>query len=223
MHRNKLGIFVRTPLAGAVKTRLVPPLSPAAARDLYVAFLRDLFERVHQAKVLPTVFYSGEPTDELRALVPPRWPLVAQRGADLGARMAAAFDDLLAAGGSRAVLIGSDSPDLPLAHLRHAFQRLKNRDVVLGPAMDGGYYLIGLRARAPRLFEGIAWGEAGVFADTVERIQREQLSFSLLPLWYDVDDPASIALLRALCAARRASGGLRLPHTEAALGPGSRA
>jgi glycosyltransferase A (GT-A) superfamily protein (DUF2064 family) len=80
--------------------------------------------------------------------------------------------------------------------------------------VDGGYYLIGLRAPAPRLFEGIAWGEPTVFADTVERIKREGLTFSLLPVWYDVDDPASLAFLRTLCAARRASGGLRLPHTE---------
>jgi rSAM/selenodomain-associated transferase 1 len=214
MHKNKLGIFVRTPMAGEVKTRLVPPLSPDAASDLYTAFLRDLFERMAQAKVRPTVFYAGESSRELESSVPEGWPMVAQRGPDLGARMAAAFDTLLAEPGSRAVLIGSDSPDLPLAHLKRGFQKLKHRDVVLGPAADGGYYLIGLRAPAPRLFEGVRWGESTVLAETVERIAREGLTLSLLPVWYDVDDAASLSLLRALCAARRASGGLCLAHTE---------
>jgi hypothetical protein len=219
MHKNRLGIFVRSPVAGEVKTRLVPPLAPEAARELYVAMLRDLFDRIQQAKVLPTVFYSGERKADLESLVPPRWQVTAQRGEDLGARMAAAFEDLLAGGDTRAVLIGSDSPDLPLAHIRHAFQKLKHRDVVLGPAVDGGYYLIGLRTPAPRLFPGIPWGERTVLAETVERVAREKLTLALLPVWYDVDDPDSLELLRALCAARRTSGGLRLPHTERALGP----
>ena len=203
---------------GEVKTRLVPPLTPERARDLYVAFMGDLFERLPQAKVAPTIFYSGDRVDEFTPLLPRPWPAIAQRGSDLGERMTAAFDQLLAEPGSRAVIIGSDSPDLPLTHLRHAFQKLKHRDVVLGPATDGGYYLIGLRAPMPRLFEGIAWGEASVFADTVERIKRGGLTLSMLPVWYDVDDGESLELLRSLCVARRAAGGLRLSRTERALG-----
>jgi len=217
MSKNKLGVFVRNPVTGGVKTRLVPPLTAEAARSLYAAFLRDLFARLPQAKVRPTIFYSGERSEDLTGLVPEPWPLVAQRGADLGARMAEAFAHLLTEPGSRAVLIGSDSPDLPISHLKRAFQKLKHRDVVLGPAVDGGYYLIGLRAGAPRLFEGIVWGSSSVFASTVERIRSEGLSLGLLPAWYDVDDAASLEFLRAMCAARSAAGGLRLPNTERAL------
>lgn len=217
MHKNKLGIFVRTPVAGEVKTRLVPPLSPEGARDLYTAFLGDLFERLGRSGWAPVVFYSGDSPGDLPALMPRPWPLVAQRGETLGERMAAAFGHLLGTPGGRAALIGSDSPDLPLGHLKTAFQKLKHRDVVLGPATDGGYYLIGLRAPAPALFEGIAWGTAGVFASTVETVGREGLTLSLLPPWYDVDDADSLAFLRAMCAARRASGGLRLPRTERVL------
>jgi hypothetical protein len=217
MHKNKLGIFVRPPVAGQVKTRLVPPLTPDQARDLYAAFLGDLFERLHRAGVAPTIFYSGDDAGDLPALMPRPWPLVAQRGETLGERMAVALGLLLDTPGARAALIGSDSPDLPLGHLKTAFQKLKHRDVVLGPAMDGGYWLVGLRAPAPALFDGIPWGTASVFADTVERVRRESLTLSLLPPWYDVDDAASLSFLRAMCAARRAAGGLRLPRTERAL------
>ena len=209
---------MRSPVAGEVKTRLVPPLDPASARDLYVAFLADLFPRVREAKFIPTIFYSGERTAELEAVVPSRWPLVPQAGADLGARLAAAFDHLLEPPGARAVVIGSDSPDLPVTHLARAFQKLKHRDVVLGPAVDGGYYLVGLRARAPSLFAGIPWGTRTVLADTVDAADREGLSLSLLPLWYDVDDADGLELLEGLCRARRASGATLLPETERLLG-----
>lgn len=202
------------PLVGQVKTRLMPPLSAEEACELYRAFLGDLFERIQQAKVSPTVFYAGEPADAFSTLLPRPWPLVAQSGHDLGARMAAAFNHLLAGHSDRAVIIGSDSPDLPLPFLRRAFQRLKHRDVVIGPALDGGYYLIGLRAPAPALFEGIVWGSDRVLSQTMEIIAREKLSLSTLPPWYDVDDVQSLELLRALCAARRLGGGVRLPRTE---------
>jgi hypothetical protein len=116
------------------------------------------------------------------------------------------------------VLIGSDSPDLPLPYLKRAFQRLKHRDVVIGPALDGGYYLIGLRAPTPALFEGIEWGSKRVLSQTTKIIAHEKLSVSLLPPWYDVDDAQSLELLRALCAARKLGGGVRLPRTEQLLG-----
>lgn len=215
--RNQLGIMARVPVAGRVKTRMAPGLSPGAASELYRAFLGDLFERLESARVHPTIFYDGSPRESLEALLPRPWPLVEQPEGDLGARMVAAFQHLLARPGNRAVLIGSDSPDLPLIHLRHAFQRLKHRDVVIGPALDGGYYLIGLRSAAPELFEHVAWGEPTVFAQTIEAIRSRGLSLSVLPPWYDVDDAGSLEMLRALCTARRLGGGVRLPRTERVL------
>ena len=131
--------------------------------------------------------------------------------------MLSAFKHLLGVPGSRAVLIGSDSPDLPLIHIRHAFQRLKHRDVVLGPAMDGGYYLVGARAPEPSLFVDLPWGDPGVFARTVAAVRDAGRSLALLPPWYDVDDPSSLEFLRALCTARRLGGGTRLPRTERVL------
>jgi rSAM/selenodomain-associated transferase 1 len=213
---KRLGIFVRSPVAGEVKTRLVPPLDPSGARDLYAAFLGDLVARLRESKLVPTVFVSGD-RSALESRVPPRWPLVPQADGDLGARLSSAFAHLLDAPGARAVIIGSDSPDLPVAHIKRAFQRLKHRDVVLGPAADGGYYLVGLRRPAPALFEGISWGTPAVLAETADAIARAGLSLSLLPLWYDVDDARSLELLEGLCRARRVAGAPRFRETERAL------
>jgi uncharacterized protein len=217
MPLNKLGIFVKSPVTGTVKSRLVPPLTPGQAAALYTAFLDDLFGRVRQSRLLPTIFLAGERTPEVEARVPPRWSLVPQAGGDLGERLRNAFDVLLDAPGARAAIIGSDSPDLPLAHVVRAFRALKHRDVVLGPSMDGGYYLIGLRAPAPALFEGIEWGTPSVLARTIEAVSRAGLTLSTLPPWYDVDDAASLALLRSLVRARRIAGVPLLPRTEAVL------
>lgn len=217
MPRNQLGVFARVPVAGRVKTRWTPPLSAGAACELYRAFLGDLFERIAPVRASISLFVAGEPAEELRSLMPRPWPVVAQSEGDLGTRMNAAFRHLLTAPGSRAVLLGSDSPDLPLSFIKRAFQRLKHHDVVIGPAMDGGYYLIGLRAPVPALFEGVEWGTPRVAAQTLRIIAREKLSTALLPPWYDVDDANSLEVLRALCAARRLAGGVRLPRTERAL------
>ncbi|HEX6789997.1 MAG TPA: TIGR04282 family arsenosugar biosynthesis glycosyltransferase [Candidatus Krumholzibacteria bacterium] len=209
--------MVRVPVPGVVKTRMAPALSPDQACELYRAFLGDLFERLASTRVAPTVFYSGEPASELAPLLPRPWPLVAQADGDLGTRMVSAFSHLLGVPGARAVLIGSDSPDLPLPYLKRAVQHLKHRDVVIGPAMDGGYYLVGLRAPSARIFEGISWGEPTVLEQTIDAIRREGLTLSMLPPWYDVDDAASLQVLRALCEARRIGGGVRLRRTEAQL------
>jgi len=215
---KRLGIFVRTPVPGTVKTRLVPPLSPEQACDLYGAFLQDLFRRVSRLKnTRVTVFYAGESAETLAPFVPRGWTLEPQRGADLGERLALAFDRLLGAA-ARAVIIGSDSPDLPIQYIRRAFQRLKHKDVALGPATDGGYYLVGLRSAAPGLFEGVEWGGEAVFARTLDRVRELALSLSVLPLWYDVDDESSLRTLETLLAARRLERRDRLSATEAVLG-----
>jgi rSAM/selenodomain-associated transferase 1 len=217
MHQNKLGLFVRTPVSGTVKTRLVPPLTADQARDLYLAFLQDLTARITGSRLRPTVFLAGDDPGALKGVFPASWPVVPQSGGALGERLNAAFSHLLARPGNRAAIIGSDSPDLPLGHVHRAFKLLKHRDVVLGPATDGGYYLIGLRAMAPSLFQHIDWGTPTVLAATTRAVETARLTLGLTPPWYDVDDPASLALLRALCAARRTARGERLPHIERCL------
>lgn len=212
---RKLGIFVKIPAPGQVKTRLVPPLEPDQACELYTAFLKDLFTRLPRLKKLSgTVFYAGANADDLAGLIPDRYPLRPQTGENLGARMIHAFEEMLTGEATSAVLIGSDSPDIPLAFVKRAFQKLKNADIVLGPAFDGGYYLIGMKRPIRPVFEGIAWSEPTVMRDTLERVRAANLSLSMLPPWYDVDSLESLRFLQTMLTARKTTRTDRLLHTE---------
>jgi len=216
MPAKQVGIFVREPVAGRVKTRLTPPLSVADAADLYQAFLRDLFARVSQSRVHITLFIDGDP-GALAGLAPAPWPRVAQAEGPLAVRLVAAFDHLLRKDGDRALIIGSDSPDLPIPYLKRGIQKLKHRDLVLAPAADGGFVLVGLSRRAPGLFDNVALETPRAFVETVEAAKREGLTLSLLPPWYDVDDEASLDRLVALEKARSLAGPRLLPHTARVL------
>jgi hypothetical protein len=214
-YRRNLGIFVRSPEAGKVKTRLVPPLSAEHARDLYGAFIQDLFARVEKLrKVRVTVFVADGDPAAVQAVAPAAFRVVAQSDGDLGERLQAAFRHLLDGDGAMAVIIGSDSPDVPLPFVKRAFLKLKHRDVVVGPASDGGYYLIGLTQPHPELFQGPTWGTPNVLMDTLAIARDQSLSCSLLPLWYDVDDSHGLALLKAMLLGRRLERRDRLRHTE---------
>ena len=212
---KKLGIFVKTPVPGQVKTRLVPPLSEDQACDLYRAFLQDLFGRIAKVKkVAGTIFYSGDDPDTIREMAPPRYDVVAQEGESLGERLRNAFGVLLGGEDAVAVIIGSDSPDIPLSFLKRAFLKLKHKDIVIGPASDGGYYLIGLKNIVEPLFNGVTWSKDTVLRETLEKVHTENLACSLLPLWYDVDDVKSLALLQSMLLAKKIEKRDRLPFTE---------
>lgn len=107
-------------------------------------------------------------------------------------RLHHAISRVLALGYRRVLTIGTDSPTLPPAYLEEAAAQLGEHDVVLGPAEDGGYYLIGVKAAPIALFEGIAWSTEEVFAQTLQRAEALQLSVHLLPQWYDIDDAATL-------------------------------
>ena len=215
---KKLGIFVKTPGPGEVKTRLTPPLTPAEACGLYRAFLADLFARVLRLKkVSLTVFYAGSNADALAGLVPPKIPVVPQEGSSLGERLENAFGSLFARDDAPACVIGSDSPDLPLVYIKRTFIKLKHRDVVLGPSLGGGYYLVGLKRPVPEILRGIAWGGSDVFRDTLLKVESQGLSLGLLPPWYDVDGMDPLSLLETMLIATKIAGGDRLPRVEQAL------
>src|SRR5207247_7996159 len=113
---------------------------------------------------------------------------------------------------------GTDSPTLPLAFIKQAFHALEGSDVVLGPATDGGYYLVGCARRLPPIFDGIEWSNAHVLDQTVRRLADPGWRLALLPPWYDVDTPQSWAMLQGHVAAlRRAGEDLGIPHTLALL------
>ena len=113
-----------------------------------------------------------------------------------------------------AVIVGSDSPDLPIPFIKRAFLKLKHKDVVLGPCADGGYYLIGAKRTHAALFEDIRWGESSVLEETLKKIGSERLTLSMLPLWYDIDDVHTLSLLRAILLANRIEKSGRLLSTE---------
>jgi uncharacterized protein len=191
--------MAKAPLAGNVKTRLVPPLTPAEAAALNVCFLRDMVANVsavaaaHESTAL-VVYTPVEAKCAFDGVLPDGFRLLAQRGASLGDRLCNATGDLLSDGYSSVCLINSDSPTLPSALLHQAIKSLlKDGDrVVLGAADDGGYYLIGLKQAHRNLFDRIAWSTADVLAHTIERAAEIGLPVELLPNWYDVDDAASL-------------------------------
>jgi len=178
---DRLVLFARFPEPGKVKTRLAEAVGGTEACRLYSAFLEDLLSRFPDATV------AVDPPDALgkfRDRFGDR-RLVAQTGRDLGARLAACVESSLAAG-ERVCIIGTDLPHLPTDIVARAYQALEDRDVVLGPAADGGYYLIALRRSAP-LFEGIAWSTDRVLAQTLDRARETGLSVAMLEQRSDVD------------------------------------
>jgi rSAM/selenodomain-associated transferase 1 len=197
-----LAVMVKAPRAGAVKTRLTPPLAPGEAAALSVCFLRDTTSNIaavaeaSNARGVAVYAPAGAESD-FDGLLPGGFYLLAQRGDDLSDRLIHAAEDLLRAGYESLCLIGSDSPTLPTEALASAVDLLSRAGdrVILGAADDGGYYLIGLKRAHRALFAGIEWSTPRVFEQTVERAAEMNLEVELLPAWYDVDDARSLSRL----------------------------
>ena len=184
-------IFAREPLPGNVKTRLCPPLSFEAAAQLYHSFIGDILEEMTRVEKcsLAVAFSPPESQAFFRRLAPPDAHLWSQEGADLGARMARAFDRGFGTGFGPVMLMGSDVPDLPAARVAEAQAVLTagQAQVVLGPSHDGGYYLVGLTTPQPGLFSGPAWSGHRVLSDTLRLARDLALTVHLLPRWRDID------------------------------------
>jgi rSAM/selenodomain-associated transferase 1 len=216
--QRTLGVFAKRPRPGEVKTRLATASSADWAARVAEAFLLDTLARldgIDARRVL--AFAPADAGPDFERLAGGRFRLWAQGEGDLGARMAAFFREQLSAGGP-VVLVGADSPTLPPEVVGEAFAALGTHDVVLGPAADGGYYLIGCAREVPQLFDGVAWGGGRVLLDTIARLPA-WARLAVLPPWYDVDTLADWQLLRGHVAAQRRAGiDPGLPHTEPLLG-----
>jgi hypothetical protein len=184
-------IFAKEPLPGKVKTRLSPPLSPEAAAQLYHCFIQDILDEMARVpEVRLAVAFSPETAQGFfRRLAPPGTILFPQEGADLGDRMARALARNFAAGFGPILLRGSDVPDLPAAMVSEATAALTagQARVVLGPATDGGYHLVGLTEPQPALFQGPVWSSRTVLTDTLGLARQLGLKVHLLPPWPDID------------------------------------
>jgi len=188
---NALAIFAKAPIAGQVKTRLCPPLTHKQAAELFRCFLLDTVDRMCSLETVQ-VFLAITPADSeplFRHMIPFPVRYLPQRGDSLGEREINMLADMLEAGFSRAVIIGSDIPTLPVAHIQEAFTRLEDPecDAVFGPSTDGGYYLVGVREVHRPLFENVAWSTPQVLEQTLEQAWLHQLAVELVPSWYDVD------------------------------------
>ncbi len=198
-----LVIFAKAPIPGEVKTRLCPPLTPDEAATLHGSFVLDMLERTKLAAAkfqLPFHRYLAcAPSSALAffKIMEERQGvrLLDQVGEDLGERMHHTSVDLFAKGYKQVILVGTDIPSLPLSVYHEAFAMLSRSDVVLGPALDGGYYLIGLTQPTEKLFAGVPWSTDQVLSITQQQAKTLGLSVGLTTAWRDVD---SIADLQAL-------------------------
>jgi rSAM/selenodomain-associated transferase 1 len=205
-----IAIFAREPIPGRAKTRLARAIGGARAAALYAAFVRDTVARCRAIDAIE--IHVADPDAPSPFLASLAAPLVPQRGADLGARMAHAL--------ARAdLVVGTDAPTLPAATLREARGLLASHDVVLSPAADGGFVLIGARGGASFLRESpIRWSSERTLADTIRAARRAHRTIALTAPHHDVDTADDLRLLRA----QLALDPLAAPHTASAIGEQAR-
>lgn len=190
-----LVIFAKAPVAGQVKTRLIPSLGAQGAADLHYRLLDHTLSWAAALDHATVELWS--PDTKHRAMHTYGKPVYQQMGLDLGQRMANAFERVLDRAPA-ALIVGTDCPTLNAEIVTDAFALLSDSaDVVLGPAEDGGYYLIGMRESTPSLFNEIEWGGEQVFADTVMKLDRSESIWRELPRLWDVDRPEDVDRLLA--------------------------
>ncbi len=215
-----LVIFARNPVPGAVKTRLHSRYTPEQTAAIYRAFIRDTVNTAKKAAVDRRCMACDPPgaETELSVLCGTDWDLFPQVAADLGERMYRAGRHCFDVGAQRVVILGTDVPSLPPCHIDRAFELLARNEIVLGPSMDGGYYLVGLSRPIHEIFLNIAWSTEHVFARTLERAEALGLTVGVVPSWYDVDTPEQLDHLVGHTSAHIRSGKADpIPFTRACL------
>lgn len=213
-HRTLI-VFAKEPAAGAVKTRLSRELGERKAAQLYAAFLEDTLAhcRAVRGVELEIAFTPASALDVFAAFAKGA-RITPQIDGDLGRRMDAAFESAFQRGARQVVIAGSDSPHVGERVIEGAFDALERGPLVLGPCDDGGYFLIGLARREPRLFADVPWSTSAVLETTLRLARELGIDAELLEAQFDVDEPADLARLRALIAAQ---GPSNCPHTALAL------
>jgi len=194
--KRALIVFAKEPTRGRVKTRLTPYLSERRCLQLYKELLQDtvnVARKIQCSRKIVAYDALDSKTPFLKTIASD-FELYRQRGKDLGAKMSDAFTAFIK-NGAKVVIIGSDLPRLPPRYINRAFRELSKNDVVLGPAYDGGYYLIGLKQPCAKMFEGIHWSSGSVFDDTLKKARRFKKKAAILDFWYDIDTPEDLKYL----------------------------
>ena len=201
---DRVLVFAKAPVSGRVKTRLTPPLPPDEAAALYEACVRDVVALCARERARVELWYDDRhAAASYFASEFPHLPQTPQTHGDLGEKMRDALARSFADGAQRTMIVGSDIPTMPETVLNAAVAALRDAEMVIGPTLDGGYYLIGFTAeawpRAQSLFDDVAWSTNAVFRTTVDRAAHAGLAMHVLPGWYDVDtiDDLRQALLDA--------------------------
>jgi len=201
--RNRLLIFTRYPESGITKTRLIPLLGADGAANLQRKMTEHILSRVEgltaSNELTLEIRYNGGNEKLMRRWLGSKFEYASQGDGDLGKRMQRAFEDVFESGASSAVIIGTDIPDLTVKILKKAFSGLKQKEMVLGPAKDGGYYLIGFKKTAfspvvSGLFSGITWGEHDVLKKTIKIAMGIGIDYFLLDELDDVDRPEDLSI-----------------------------
>jgi len=179
-------VFEKEPVPGLVKTRLAKDIGQENAVKVYSNLLSITHSVLQNFKASIFVYRDGnipEKDDQRK-----NYHYRSQDGKDLGERMSKAFEEVLQGKNEKVLLIGTDCPEISQEILMMAFSALEKNDVVLGPAFDGGYYLIGMKKKHPMLFDQIKWSTNVVLQKTIEKITHEKLSYYLLPTLRDLDN-----------------------------------
>ena len=187
MQDERLIVFVKAPRPGTVKTRLARTLGADGACAAYEQLVTTVLASLAPLPAVELRFTPEDAGKEIHGWLRPGWKVSAQGDGDLGSRLQRAFAQAFQAGARRVVVIGSDCPEVTPEDVREAWRQLKSCDLVVGPATDGGYWLIGLRLSRPNLFEGITWSSEMVLAETLQRAKSEGLNIQLLRILMDVD------------------------------------
>lgn len=209
MTKRALIIFAREPLPGTVKTRLAATIGDSAATRLYEAMLQDVLDISRELTDVETVVFWACEEESLPQLAEQyRCRSRRQTDGDLGQRMQAAFGEMFANGHENCCIIGSDTPDLPLAYLKQAFELLAagQADLVFGPSTDGGYYLLGMQQLFPQLFNGIQWSTPLVLRQSMAAAQAVGATTKLLPTWHDIDTQQDLNSFLERSGTRTAAG-----------------
>jgi hypothetical protein len=204
-------VFLKPPLAGKVKTRLIPVVGAEGAAALAGAFFRDTWNCVESLSWAVPIIAS---TDSLspKTLPQPETQVWLQGDGDLGARIERILRRALTRA-PFAMAFGADSPGIPPSLLERAHEALRSAEAVLGPCDDGGFYLLGLRECPPGLLAGISWSQSTTFACTLDRLNERGLSTTVLEPWYDIDRPEDLEHL----SSDLASGAIMAPNTAKVL------
>jgi rSAM/selenodomain-associated transferase 1 len=188
--KKSLIIFAREPLPGQVKTRLATSIGDKAAAEEYESMLQEVLKSSRRlSNVEIVVYWACDVPSLLRLAETYHCTSRRQCEGDLGQRMQTAFEEMFSGGSLICCIIGSDTPDLPLAYIREAYRQLETglTDVIFGPSSDGGYYLLGLRKVWPHLFTNIPWSSAAVLALSLTAANNAGAKTALLPEWHDID------------------------------------